>query len=342
MPFASSWCVTLTTWCDKGMRHFVVDQLAARTLFYIHSQLAPHPFSLPAATLGEAHKCKNCRKFVHAICRYEDKGEANCEEGYRKSVICRQCGEEEQARNASESGERKQKKDDVQTEANNTFDLLSYNDSPFVKPKRENGGHQHSVQGICVACFESKRKQFSISRDNKSQIERQVSTIHGGKKALIVPFNDPRARKAQLQLKQQKEKERSMQNDLKYIAKLASEGLGKLEKTCQYLDRNTRTAYHSYEQIRNSNRMTKAKVKEAMARLTQLKKVLRSRMDQELDEAINRSLEDVLEMDIDFLTPNEPNDATQDQNDTTQDDTDKEQDDADEEQNSENTQSGND
>eukprot|EP00794_Sanderia_malayensis_P020591 gene20591-22622_t len=133
-----------------------------------------------------------------------------------------------------------------------------------------------------------------------------------------------------------------MQNDLQCISKLASEGLGELEKTCQFLDRNTRTAYHSYEQIRNSNRVTKAKVKEAMARLTQLKKVLRSRIDQELDEAINRSLQDVLEMDIDFLAPSEPNDATQDENDSTQDDADKEQDDADEEQNHENTQSGND
>eukprot|EP00794_Sanderia_malayensis_P004898 gene4898-5541_t len=134
-----------------------------------------------------------------------------------------------------------------------------------------------------------------------------------------------------------------MQNDLQYISKLARDGLGKLEKTCQFLDKNTRTAYHSYEQIRNSNRATKAKMKEAMARLTQLKKVLRSRMDQELDEAINRSLQEVLEMDIDFLAPNEPNDATQDESDdSTQDDADKEQDDADEEQNHENTQSGND
>eukprot|EP00794_Sanderia_malayensis_P002292 gene2292-2638_t len=128
-----------------------------------------------------------------------------------------------------------------------------------------------------------------------------------------------------------------MQNDLKYFSRLASEGLGKLERTCQFLDRNTQYAYHSYEQIRNSNRITKAKVKEAMARLTQLKKVIRSRMDQELDEAINKSLQDVLEMDIDFLPPDESRDEEPTTN--TQDDADEEQDHADEERNDESTQS---
>eukprot|EP00794_Sanderia_malayensis_P002725 gene2725-3151_t len=123
-----------------------------------------------------------------------------------------------------------------------------------------------------------------------------------------------------------------MQNDLQSISKLASNGLGKLEKTCQFLDKNMRTAYHSYEQIRNSNRVTKAKVKKAMARLTQLKKVVRSRIDHKLDEAISKSLQDVLEMDIDFLAPNKPGDATpQDKDDSTHDN-------ADEEQSHENTQ----
>eukprot|EP00794_Sanderia_malayensis_P006211 gene6211-6926_t len=73
-----------------------------------------------------------------------------------------------------------------------------------------------------------------------------------------------------------------------------------------------------------------------MARLTQLKKVIRSRMDQELDEAINRSLQDVLEMDIDFFPPDEPGDEEPT---NTQDDADEEQDHADEERNDESTQS---
>eukprot|EP00794_Sanderia_malayensis_P001557 gene1557-1716_t len=77
-----------------------------------------------------------------------------------------------------------------------------------------------------------------------------------------------------------------------------------------------------------------------MARLTQLKKVVRSKIDNELDEAINKSLQDALEMDIDFLPPDEPGNATQqnEEPDNTQDDADEDQDHADEEQNNESTQ----
>eukprot|EP00794_Sanderia_malayensis_P002233 gene2233-2544_t len=57
-----------------------------------------------------------------------------------------------------------------------------------------------------------------------------------------------------------------------------------------------------------------------------------SRIGQEMDEAINKSLQDVLELDIDLLATNESGDATpQDEDEMTQDK-------ADEEQNDENTQ----
>eukprot|EP00794_Sanderia_malayensis_P013669 gene13669-15099_t len=99
-----------------------------------------------------------------------------------------------------------------------------------------------------------------------------------------------------------------MQNDLEYIVNLASNNIARLDTTCQFLDKNTETAYHCYEKIRNSNRTTKAKVKQTMARLTQLKKVAQRVMESEFQRAINDSLQDI---DADMLPPDEPDHTTQ-------------------------------
>lgn len=77
------------------------------------------------------------------------------------------------------------------------FDLLKFSANvPQKVMKRPNSGHEKSVSGMCITCFENKRRMFTLSRFNESTINRHKKLVHQGKDAVIVSSDHPRAIKA--------------------------------------------------------------------------------------------------------------------------------------------------
>eukprot|EP00794_Sanderia_malayensis_P020934 gene20934-22990_t len=91
---------------------------------------------------------------------------------------------------------------------------------------------------------------------------------------------------------------------------MAKDTVSRLEITCKYVDQNTETAYKSFTTIRKSNRRTKAKVKEAIARARHLEKIAKRLLNKNFEESLQRSIEED-DFDVSMLPPDEPQQTEQ-------------------------------
>eukprot|EP00794_Sanderia_malayensis_P001950 gene1950-2220_t len=91
---------------------------------------------------------------------------------------------------------------------------------------------------------------------------------------------------------------------------MAKDTASRLELTCRYVDQNTETAYKSFTKIRNCNRRTKAKVKEAIARARHLEKVAKRVLNKNFEESLQRSMQED-DFDVSMLPPDEPRQTEQ-------------------------------
>eukprot|EP00794_Sanderia_malayensis_P021393 gene21392-23481_t len=95
-----------------------------------------------------------------------------------------------------------------------------------------------------------------------------------------------------------------MDQDLKTIARTSRDTAARLELTCRFIDRNTEFANQCYQKIRNSNRMTKSKVKEGMARAKHNEKLAMKLLEKLSEQQLQLSLQED-DFDVSMLPPDE-------------------------------------
>ena len=58
---------------------------------------------------------------------------------------------------------------------------------------RRLSGHAHTQKGVCITCYELKRKKFTLCRLNKSTISRHKDSMHKfAEKVEILPDEHPK------------------------------------------------------------------------------------------------------------------------------------------------------
>eukprot|EP00794_Sanderia_malayensis_P008572 gene8572-9485_t len=95
-----------------------------------------------------------------------------------------------------------------------------------------------------------------------------------------------------------------MDQDLKIIARTSRDTAACLEQTRRFIDQNTELANQCYQKIRNSNRMTKSKVKEGMARAKHNKKLAMKLLENHFEQQLQLSLQED-DFDVSMLPPDE-------------------------------------
>eukprot|EP00794_Sanderia_malayensis_P011642 gene11642-12839_t len=95
-----------------------------------------------------------------------------------------------------------------------------------------------------------------------------------------------------------------MDQDLKIIARTSRGTAARLEQTCRFIDRNTEIANQCYQRIRNSNRITKSKVKEGMARAKHNEKLAMKLLEKHFEQQLQLSLQED-DIDVSILPPDE-------------------------------------
>eukprot|EP00794_Sanderia_malayensis_P013432 gene13432-14813_t len=103
-----------------------------------------------------------------------------------------------------------------------------------------------------------------------------------------------------------------MEQDLKSIARTSRDTAARLERTCRFIDRNTEIANQCYQKIRNSNRITKSKVKEGMARAKHNEKLAMKLLEKHFEQQLQISLQED-DFDVSMLPPDETQQAQQEQ-----------------------------
>eukprot|EP00794_Sanderia_malayensis_P002938 gene2938-3395_t len=95
-----------------------------------------------------------------------------------------------------------------------------------------------------------------------------------------------------------------MDQDLKIIARTSHDTAARLEQTCRFINQNTELANQCYQKIRNSNRMTKSKVKEGMARAKHNEKLAMKLLEKHFEQQLQLSLQED-NFDVSMLPPDE-------------------------------------
>eukprot|EP00794_Sanderia_malayensis_P016378 gene16378-18017_t len=95
-----------------------------------------------------------------------------------------------------------------------------------------------------------------------------------------------------------------MEDDLKTIAKTSCNTAARLEQTCSFINKNTQLANHCYQKICNSNHVTKAKVKEGMARAKYNEKLAMKLLEKHFQQTLELSLQED-DFNVSMLPPDE-------------------------------------